>query len=314
MSTHSDLTGLELHDSYHFVQETDPGAVGANLNWLKISTGIAKRRNAANTAWITISPATTVPLTTKGDLLGYNSAPARIPIGIDGQALVADSTNPLGLKWGTPAGTSVPDWVTNHPDTPPVSPSAFDDEFTNSATLPGGGSAIWTALNGSNTTLSIVSNGLSMILTPSLSQVSGIQQNVPATGAWTAICKLSISGTVATNILMGMFLSNGTKLMTWSMLQTPQFGYQTWNTSSSINSTVFNGANTFAPTQTLYFKIKNDLTNYHFYYSVDGVNYTQMTTAGVTSFLTATKMGLHMYCSNGNTMTTIFKFFRVTQP
>jgi len=42
------------------------------------------------------------PLTTKGDLLGYDTANARIPVGTNGQVLTADSAAALGLKWETP--------------------------------------------------------------------------------------------------------------------------------------------------------------------------------------------------------------------
>jgi len=41
-----------------------------------------------------------VPLTTKGDLLTFSTLNARIPVGLNGQVLVPDSTLPLGLKWG----------------------------------------------------------------------------------------------------------------------------------------------------------------------------------------------------------------------
>lgn len=39
------------------------------------------------------------PLTTKGDLLTYGAANARLPVGANGQALVADSAEALGMKW-----------------------------------------------------------------------------------------------------------------------------------------------------------------------------------------------------------------------
>ena len=44
------------------------------------------------------------PLTTKGDLYGFSTLDARIPIGANGTILTADSTESLGLKWATPAG------------------------------------------------------------------------------------------------------------------------------------------------------------------------------------------------------------------
>jgi hypothetical protein len=46
------------------------------------------------------------PLTTKGDVWGYSTLDARIPIGTNNQVLTADSTQALGLKWATPAGAA----------------------------------------------------------------------------------------------------------------------------------------------------------------------------------------------------------------
>ena len=45
-----------------------------------------------------------LPVTTKGDLLGYTSAPARVPVGTDGQVLTADSSSAAGVKWAAGAG------------------------------------------------------------------------------------------------------------------------------------------------------------------------------------------------------------------
>lgn len=41
------------------------------------------------------------PLTTKGDIWGYDTADARIPVGVDGEVLVADSAQALGVLWRT---------------------------------------------------------------------------------------------------------------------------------------------------------------------------------------------------------------------
>jgi hypothetical protein len=39
------------------------------------------------------------PLTAKGDLFGYSTAPARLAVGNDGETLVADSSATTGLRW-----------------------------------------------------------------------------------------------------------------------------------------------------------------------------------------------------------------------
>ena len=45
----------------------------------------------------------TSPLTTKGDIWGYSTSDARIPVGANNTVLTADSTQSLGVKWAAPA-------------------------------------------------------------------------------------------------------------------------------------------------------------------------------------------------------------------
>ena len=59
------------------------------------------------------------PLTTKGDLYGFSTVAARIPVGTDGYYLQADSTQTLGVKWA--AGGSGIANVTFSTDTTPIS-------------------------------------------------------------------------------------------------------------------------------------------------------------------------------------------------
>ena len=49
----------------------------------------------------------TSPLTTKGDLYGFSTLDARIPIGTNNQVLTADSAQALGLKWATPSAAAL---------------------------------------------------------------------------------------------------------------------------------------------------------------------------------------------------------------
>ena len=55
-------------------------------------------------AWVAVSGAgLTSPLTTKGDLWGWSTTNARVPVGTNGQVLTADSTQATGVAWSSPS-------------------------------------------------------------------------------------------------------------------------------------------------------------------------------------------------------------------
>jgi hypothetical protein len=55
-------------------------------------------------ATLNLTGGTNSPLTTKGDLYGFDTGNQRIPVGADGTVLTADSTQALGVKWSAAAG------------------------------------------------------------------------------------------------------------------------------------------------------------------------------------------------------------------
>jgi hypothetical protein len=55
----------------------------------------------SGSVWVAVGGGS--PLTTKGDLYGFSTVDARIPIGANDTVLTADSTQSLGLKWATPS-------------------------------------------------------------------------------------------------------------------------------------------------------------------------------------------------------------------
>jgi len=70
------------------------------------SNGEVLEYNSTSSKWenATASGGFTSPLTTKGDILGYSTTDARIPVGTNDQVLTADSTAALGVAWKTPSG------------------------------------------------------------------------------------------------------------------------------------------------------------------------------------------------------------------
>jgi hypothetical protein len=64
------------------------------------------RSTSASTFFDYVQTGSVSPLTTKGDLYGFSTLDARIPIGTNDQVLTADSAQALGLKWATPAAPS----------------------------------------------------------------------------------------------------------------------------------------------------------------------------------------------------------------
>ena len=92
------ITKISVDDDFTFQN-------GANILYLKspvtiTGTNTQTLQNATGTVAL-LSDIVPSPLTTKGDIYTFNTVNARLPVGLDTQILIADSTTSTGLKWGT---------------------------------------------------------------------------------------------------------------------------------------------------------------------------------------------------------------------
>jgi len=109
-------TGLFAAGDTVFIQNIGAGACTITAGTATVATAgsLILPQNDAGILYFTSTGAATFydfiqagavsPLTTKGDLYGFSTLDARIPIGTNNQVLTADSAQALGLKWATPAG------------------------------------------------------------------------------------------------------------------------------------------------------------------------------------------------------------------
>lgn len=92
-STPLDLTVAQTQTLLSIPTSSSPLALNAG--------GTGTSAASSNAAFNTLSP-----LTTKGDIVGYSTVNARVPIGSNGQVLTADSAQALGLKWAAAGDVS----------------------------------------------------------------------------------------------------------------------------------------------------------------------------------------------------------------
>ena len=84
------------------VTDSSPLTVNGDVTILAGSGGVYKFSDGSTQS----SAAATGVLTTKGDVLGFDTAVKRVPVGTDTYVLTADSTQALGVKWAAAPGSS----------------------------------------------------------------------------------------------------------------------------------------------------------------------------------------------------------------
>ncbi len=88
-------TDVELVNMSIFISN---GVVNAGSSWTQ-TTDLPITVDTTVLVYAQIGAGSINPLTTKGDIFGYDTGSTRIPVGTDGQLLVANSAVALGVEW-----------------------------------------------------------------------------------------------------------------------------------------------------------------------------------------------------------------------
>jgi len=200
------------------------------------------------TAGILSNSATyTSPLTTKGDIFVRSTADTRLPVGTDGQYLVADSTQTIGLKWQTLSLSGyVPysSYGTNN-----VSANNFFDGFTS---VVASGTLITLTVNSTPSYLVTGSGGQTIKLPDATTLPNGSDFYFNNNQSSGAILVNNNSNTLVKSVPSGGYLvltliDNSIAAGSWDAhFQAPSnvsWSTNTFDYAGSITSATWNGAN-----------------------------------------------------------------------
>lgn len=219
-------------------------------------------------------------------------------------------------------------WPQAVQDIPPVSPSANDDEFTTSASLPGGGSAIWTWRNQGTSALTIANSLLDFAIQNTTgNNVRIIEQTIPS-GNFTVTTKLAsrvypnsaTGGSTGKGFGQGFgaglcLIESGSGKIGFLELvfdSTWRCYSQHWNSVTSFAATT-GFADSLMQQQYYYLRIQRASTTLTYSVSYDGIFWMPFYAEAVASFFTPDRFGLHVFgiSVNGHLVS---DYFRYTSP
>ena len=265
-----------------------------NLNLTYLVPSQSQPEVPINDAWNKIDAAihseagTSLPLTTKGDLVGFDTVPDRVPVGTDGNVLTADSTQPLGVRWAAvvASGGGGSGTANVTPDTHPSSATIWDDEFEYGSAIDTAGSRFagaspWTAFNAVGITAA-VSQGSLLLSNVSNSSAMSAGYVQPISGStWAYQCKVALA--TGSNALQGMMLATSAgatgKLLLFAISNSSGVGLivQQLNNATSFSGNAYvSGSVNPLLTNTVaypsvYLRIDFNGTNLNFSISASGV-------------------------------------------
>lgn len=240
-------------------------------------------------SWYAAGTGYSPPVTTKGDLFGFSTVAARVPVGADTFVLTADSTQTLGLKWAAAgAGSSANITPDTHPSVPSGVGLGPNDEFESGASIDTTGARYagatgWTAFNLSTASTVVQQGALNLL--PALSvanSVNGYSQ--PISGAtWGYTCKFNMvyggtSGSPTTGFFVAV--SAAGKFLYFNVFMntatTVVLNVQRYTNSTTFSATQYSSPSVapfLATAQSgwMYLRIGYDGTNINFSISQTGV-------------------------------------------
>jgi hypothetical protein len=265
------------------VRDVTATAITVPINWRgawssSTSYAVGDAVSLAGASYICISANTneTPPNATYWGLLssaGSSGAPTTDEYIIG----AADSALPNAAVW--PA-------LYNHPDIPPSSPNAMNDEFDASSF---NSSSLWAWVNQGNASAS-QSKSVLALAGATTSGERAIVQACPSP-TWQVTAKISLLGlTSGQNAWGGLTLRDGTgssahiiDFQWYPFEQGLNVMHLSGNTTFTSNVATFN-MNTSA-CRFIYLQIKSDGTNLYFSFSMDGIHFLQIYHEACTSFL-----------------------------
>lgn len=232
-------------------------------------------------------------------------------------------TAPAGGGGG--GGGSTPLWVTSHPDTPPSSPNAMDDEFDDTTGMSGpvnGLNGRWAWRNQGGATIGYAS-ACGILTAPSNSgdSLRIIEQSVPV-GNWRVRAKASFAGVINNYSAVGLvvFDSASSKLLTWNVVWSDSALFQLarWNSVTSFSANIGTGALSTpigGMHQPVYFELEYNGTSIIARYSYSGIDGTFLTfgTEAVATFLGSAPETVGIYANRATASSSaigVFRWFR----